>query len=282
MKAGVCHYSFRRAWKAEDWDCRRLIHEAEKMGAYSIDLQVNMLGNFETELPVIRKALQETGLTLAAIMIPKDLRFESDREIKQNLDKTKAWLHFALELGSPLARVFADYGRIGKDEESYQKKLVRAKEWLYEVVQTAAQLGIVIALENRGRFPWTSQYHSDLIRSFNSPFLKACVDIANYRACGEQPEVATASMAPLAAYVQFKDYTMLPDGSGSVYERMRACALGEGEVRLDVCVRALEEAGYDGIVTVEYEGSDPELEAVHRSMKYLFNLLNQAEGGKCK
>jgi sugar phosphate isomerase/epimerase len=79
--------------------------------------------------------------------------------------------------------------------------------------------------------------------------------------------------------VHFKDFLQEPVGhEGFAYEaldgrRYVGMAVGEGEVNLAECIAGLKDAGFNGWLSVEYEGEEDPLTAVPRSLanarKYL-------------
>jgi len=85
-------------------------------------------------------------------------------------------------------------------------------------------------------------------------------------------------VAEFAYMVHFKDFRYATnDQEGFAYgpegKRFVGTALGEGEVDLAACIQALSDAGFDGWLSLEYEGEEDSFEAVPRSLAYAKRIL---------
>jgi len=141
------------------------------------------------------------------------------------------------------------------------------------VVKEAEKNGLVLAIENHGGLPCTGEEQVDVIRAVNSPSLKATVDVGNYLEGNQEAEVGTRVAAPQAGYVHFKDLKKVPDAAARFGRKLEACALGEGGVDLRACLNALKKAGYDGVVALEYEGTEAETTGVPKSVAHMKKVM---------
>ena len=86
---------------------------------------------------------------------------------------------------------------------------------------------------------------------------------------------AVGRLASYARHVHAKDFApAVSDGfltRGG--RRIRGTVIGEGMIPIAPCLGALLHAGYDGYVTVEYEGSEDALAAIARGKANLEALL---------
>ncbi len=88
-------------------------------------------------------------------------------------------------------------------------------------------------------------------------------------------------VAKYAYMVHFKDFRYaLNDTEGFVYGpdnfRFVGTALGEGKVDLAACIAALKGVGFNGWLSLEYEGEEDPMTAVPRSLEYARALLGSA------
>ena len=67
MKTSVCHYSFHRTWKAEDWTCEKLVEEVKAVGASAVDFHVRFLGDPSDAAERVQAALTSGGLALSGL-----------------------------------------------------------------------------------------------------------------------------------------------------------------------------------------------------------------------
>ena len=64
MQTAICHYSFHRTWKEEQWDCVTLADAIKATGAAGIDFHAGLLGDHVKAGERISQALDRTGLSL--------------------------------------------------------------------------------------------------------------------------------------------------------------------------------------------------------------------------
>jgi sugar phosphate isomerase/epimerase len=110
------------------------------------------------------------------------------------------------------------------------------------------------------------------------------VDIGNFLSCGEDAGPAVEATANLAAHVHVKDMRKFDAGDvrGRKAERanynLESCAVGEGVVPLVRCFQAFKKAGYQGYLSLEYEGvNENEHEGVAQSLVAMRNALKQVK-----
>jgi sugar phosphate isomerase/epimerase len=145
--------------------------------------------------------------------------------------------------------------------------MARVREALGELVAVAAEKNVILALENHGGLPCTGEEQVAVIEAVNSPFLRATVDVGNYRGCPQEPVDGTAVASKHCAYVHLKDSLRLPDGG------FKSAVLGEGDVDIPGCMRILRDSGYDGFVALEYEAEEDEIPGVEKSVAYMKKII---------
>lgn len=100
----------------------------------------------------------------------------------------------------------------------------------------------------------------------SAPGLRATLDTGHAALAGERPHVAATRLGPLLAHVHLKDARVPPLAVRAIGRRARARLLsrprpvspGEGDLDVRALRRALTTIGFAGVVSVEYEGRDPE------------------------
>jgi len=94
------------------------------------------------------------------------------------------------------------------------------------------------------------------------------------------PVESTALVAPYAVHVHAKDFYLLrggdPQGKGWFGTRggnwLRGAVIGDGGARAGESLSVLRKAGYDGFVTVEFEGAEDNIEGIARGLEFLTNV----------
>jgi len=93
------------------------------------------------------------------------------------------------------------------------------------------------------------------------------MDIGNFLCADEPPSLAVGRLAPYAFHVHAKDFHLKPGvapdpGEGWFQSRggayLRGAIIGHGDVPVGPCLRILKKHGYEGAVSIEFEGlEDP-------------------------
>lgn len=275
MKPSICHYSFHRTWKEKKWDCVDLAKAVKALGVGAVDFHAGLTGSTDGAAQRIKTALQQTGLVLSGLSLSNNLNQEDPAELKAQIAKTVEWIRVAAEVKAPISRIFG--GSLLREQRAdprvKEKKLELIVNALGEIVKEAEKLGITLALENHGGLPCTGEEQVKVIKTVNSPRLRATVDVGNYLGCGQEGHAGTALAAPYAAYVHFKDFKKIPDASDPRGWTLEACAVGSGDVNLKKCMDAFKAAKYNGFVALEYEGVEGEEKGVPQSVKFMKDIF---------
>ena len=118
-----------------------------------------------------------------------------------------------------------------------------------------------------------------LVREGNQYLL---VDMGNFLCVDEDPAAAVGRTAPYAFHVHAKDFLRKaaeqPDPGEGFFltrggARLRGTVLGHGVVPVKSCLAALRAAGYDGTVSLEFEGAEEVDYALRAGLAYLRRLL---------
>lgn len=286
MKLAVSMWSYFHSWRGGHFDLGQFIREAKKAGADGVELLdffYNEPGKDRVEefspeylAPMraqIQEALEETGLPVPIFSVSNNfaktdsaLRDLALRKIQFGVDEAKRY-------GAEVVRVFA--GDVS-DEVKYRQ----AYDWiiggLTEASHYAHDNGVKLALENHGKLAGRGDDVCKIIEEVRdtagNDALGANPDTGNFMIVNQPSHEAIKIVAPLAYMVHFKDFLKEPAGhEGFAYEaldgtRYVGMAVGEGEVDLAACISALKEAGFDGWLSVEYEGEEDPMTAVPRSI----------------
>jgi sugar phosphate isomerase/epimerase len=275
MRKAICHYSFHRRWTSEKWTAERLAKEVKALGIEGVDFHAGMMAPSTTAAERIRAALAKTGLTLASLSMSNDFNQEKPEEFRAQVDGVKEWIRVAAELCAPVSRIFGGHLAAEKRSDPSAKAQARQRilDGLGAAVEEAEKHGLVLGIENHGGLPCTGEEQVEVIRLVNSSSLKATIDVGNYLDGNQEAPAGTRIAAPHAAYVHFKDFRKIPDASSPLGWKIDACGLGEGVVDHPACLDALRQAGYDGFIALEYEGSENETTAVPKSVAFMKKVM---------
>ena len=210
----------------------------------------------ELERAAVRRALQQTGLTVSNInantamalwpeWIPETL-FEPalsnhDAAVRaRRIEYTRAALDFAVDVGARCLSVTS--GRCEADVAPEDGKRYFA-EGLARVCELAAERGIKVGIEYEpGLLVETAAEVKSIIDAVGHPALGANLDIGHAICVGEQPAEAIATLSGRIWNVHLEDIR------GTKHFHL---VPGEGDVDFAAVFAALEAHGYDAFVTVE-------------------------------
>ncbi len=272
MKKAICHFSFHRRWDAEKWTPERLAQEVKNLGVEGVDFHVRYLGDASDAAGRIRDALSRHGRELSGLSMSNDFNKEDPREWREQIETVKKWLHVAADVKAPVCRIFGGWVPEERrhDESVRTQAQMRVLDALGKVVREAEALGVCLALENHGGLPCTGEEQVDMIRRIGSPCLKATIDVGNYLMGGQEGHVGTRIASACCAYVHFKK---IPDTNDWRGWRLEPCTVGEGDVDHRACLTELRNAGYQGYVALEYEGTQEEITGVPKSVEFMNRIL---------
>ena len=173
MKNSVCHYSFHRTWKKKHWTCEDLASAAKEIGFDAIDFHVGYLGQIDEAAGQIKKALAKTGLELSGLSLSNVFNLDDPQERRKQIQTVIDWMRVAVEVQSPVSRIFGGYIEDRTDNEALANAFSMIIDALGEVTEEAEKLGVILALENHGGLPCSGQEQVEMIETINSENLRA-------------------------------------------------------------------------------------------------------------
>ena len=143
-----------------------------------------------------------------------------------------------------------------------------------ELADYAAGYGITTLLENHGFFVNGSDRVIRLIHEVDRPNYGLLLDTGNFLCVDEDPLGAAARCAPLAKMVHLKDFYVRQaerlTGVGGLFRcdagswfstnsglyMLRGSILAQGDLDVWKTLKLIRDSGYDGYVSVEFEGME--------------------------
>ena len=284
MKISVSSYSFHQyigAGKLSQLDC---IAKAREMGFDAIEFTDLIAPDYEGQLALakeLRKEAEAQGLEINAYTLGANLFKGSDEANAKEVERLKGQLHVARELGAPVMRHDVCYGlsKTGKGR-SFDLMLPTIAENARKVTEYGAVLGVRTCSENHGFVAQDSDRVERLFNAVAHDNYGLLVDVGNFLCVDEDPILAVSRLAPYAIHVHVKDFRSGSDEDcnrrimtrGANY--IGGCVLGEGVVPVKQCLAILKRAGYDGYVSLEYEGVEDCMAGIPRGLANLKSFLS--------
>ena len=225
--------------------CPKLPHRERLQLAAEAGLDGVEIGQFETqaETEEVAAIAAEVGLEICSVMggthwqLPLSSTDEDVRE--KGVEGIKRALHVAKWAGTDVVLVVPG---VVNDNVSYAAAYELSRKSLYEILPTAEELGVIIALENVwNKFLLSPIEFRDYIDDFDHPLIKAYFDVGNILLYGF-PHQWIDILGERIVRVHVKDFSV---------ETRQFVALLTGSVDYPRVVNALRGMGYDSYLTAE-------------------------------
>jgi len=285
MKISVSSYSFQQyigQGKLTQLDC---VSKAKEMGFDAIefiDIAGTSLDEQKEYAKSIRAEADRVGIEINAYTIGaclyKDTEEENDAEVKRLCGQ----LEVAKILGASVMRHDVCY-TLGKkgNARSFDLMLPTIARNARRVTEYAESLGIITCTENHGVIAQDSDRVERLFNAVAHDNYGLLVDIGNFICADEDPALAVSRVAPYAVHVHVKDMLVRNEPTGSCVNPTRGgryfvgTVAGEGDIPVKRCLNILKRAGYDGFISLEYEGREDCLTAIHRGLENIKKILEE-------
>jgi sugar phosphate isomerase/epimerase len=264
VKIGVSTYSFQKLIDSGERDLPAVIRQARAMGFQGIEFYQGSFPKGEKDLVSYAARMKDVcaaeGLPVLAYAVSADfLKPKRGSGWQDEAQRLNEDLAVAASLGAPCMRHDATWG----SEKPFEEVLPVLAQGCRAVAEKAQGLGIRTTVENHGYFVQESRRCARLMETVHHPNFGALVDVGNFLCADEDPVEAVTRMAPFAAHCHVKDFHAKPakaadPGKGWFRSRdgafLRGAILGHGVVDIPGCLRAMRAGGYDGWVSIEFEG----------------------------
>jgi sugar phosphate isomerase/epimerase len=271
------HYFYDKTWKNIDF----IRFTGRNTRAEGIEL-LHRFWYPEAESPVaIEKALQQENLQIACVSASNNFAVPDAARRAEQLRQITESVDIAAMFGAKIVRVFSGNRQEGVD-------FAEARRWIVEGLKAATEYAesknVVLCLENHGLFAGKSEQVLGIIRDVGSDSLRSTFDMGNFLLVDEEPGDALETLLPVVAHVHGKDFIRVEEGfAGESYEalsgsRYAGKVLGEGGVDVRGLLERLQSGGYDGWVSVEFEGNEEQKEGSIRSVEYVKRVLESIGG----
>jgi sugar phosphate isomerase/epimerase len=282
MKIGVSSYCFQRLYKEGQFTLFDAIDYARKTGFDAIEFTAltppagRSLEDFAGETG---RAVQQAGLEVSCYAVGADFLAGSNGDIKQETERVKGCVDIAKIMGAPI---------LGHDAAWGLKDTTKARSWrdairlispaIREVTEYAAALGMRTMTENHGYFIQDSARMEELVLAVNHPNYGLLADMGNFMCADETSVNALAAVIPYAFHIHAKDFLWKSGAEGApdnswfptrAGNYLRGTILGHGVVSAGQCIQFIKKSGYEGTISLEFEGPEEPLEAVRRGYEYL-------------
>ncbi|MBR2867707.1 MAG: sugar phosphate isomerase/epimerase [Clostridia bacterium] len=285
MKIGVSSYSYQQLInekKESQLSIMKLAKEAGFDGIEFIDLSAPD-GMTEAEYAtLIREESEKLSLPVIAYTISANLL--GDRTLEEEVERVCKKVDIAEILGAKKLRHDAAWS-VPENIKSYagfDEILPVLTDGCSKITSYASEKGIETMIENHGFFCQDSDRVERIITGTANPNFGALIDIGNFCCADENSASAVGRLAPFAKHVHAKDFHIkdgngLNPGKGFFRSRggnyLRGSIIGHGDIPVFKCLSILKSSGYDGFVSVEFEGMENCLDGISVGFENLRKMI---------
>lgn len=284
MKLSVSAYSFSqyiRQGKMTQFDT---IAKAKELGFEAIEFtDIDGKEDYALQTENARKLRLEAdclGMEINAYTIGGCLFQETQEAMDAEVERLKRQIDIAKILGAPILRHDVTYylTKTGKGR-SFDLQLPILAENARKITEYAATQGIQTCTENHGYIAQDSDRLERLFNAVAHDNYGLLVDMGNFLCVDEDPIHAVSRVAPYAFHVHIKDMRIRNTSVGSMMmtrggNYLKGTVVGEGDVPVKQCLQILKRIGYEGYVSLEYEGAEDCIAGITRSLTNIRQMLS--------
>ncbi len=236
------------------WSVEHIAEAATRMGYDGVELRLldgEVIDPVADRLKVIKATAtcRDHGLEVCAFDTSCRFNHAEPAERTRQMAELRHWIRLAHDMQVPLLRVF---GGPGQPERVPAPTDDEVNEWvaasLCQVAPEAEQAFVTIALETHDAFS-SARRVAEVLRAVDSAYVAALWDSHHPYRVGETAQEVIEVLGKRIAHVHVKDaLRVTPDGSD-----WQLVLLGAGEVPVREQLKLLEQHGYSGYVSVEWE-----------------------------
>ena len=287
MKLGVSTYSYYNLVNEGKMTQFEVIKKAKEMGFDVLEFSGLSYPEGETIEAYALRVKEECSrvdIEMGNYTIGADLLNGSGGDLDKEIERLKGEVDIAKILGAPGMRHDATSGfKPGyPGAKSFDAALPTLIKGYRAVTEYACELGIKTMVENHGFFSQDSDRIEKLINGVNHKNFGVLLDIGNFLCADEEPVKAVGNLLPYVFHVHVKDFHIksgegLNPGEGWFCSRsgnfLRGAILGHGVVPVVQCINLIKKAGYQGTVSIEFEGLEDPLLGIRVGLDNLKRIL---------
>lgn len=287
MKISVSSYSYIRDISSGKLTQLTAIDKAKEMGFDAIEfIDIDGVGNLELQkenAAKLKERADSLGMVINAYTIGADLAKPTEAERVAEIERLKGQLDVAKIMGAEVLRHDVCYS-LGKTgfTRSFDLMLPYLSDSARKVTEYGASIGVKTCSENHGYIAQDSDRMERLFNAVNHDNYGLLVDMGNFTCVDEDHVLAVSRLAPYAIHAHAKDMKISKGAPYGCCQYMTrggnyfcGTAIGEGDVPVKQCLNVLKRAGYDGYLSIEFEGKGDCIDGIARGFENLKKMLGE-------
>lgn len=269
MKTCISTYSFYQLISRGKLTQLETLERAKELGFEAVEIAD--LYNGDTPALEYAKALRDEadrlGIKIVNFVFGADFltgKKENDYDIEKEMASIKTMIDVAEVLGVKTVRHDALWS-LGSCR-TFEDALPIVAARIREISLYAKEKGIRTTVENHGRICQDPERMLALVHAVDCDNFGILCDMGNFLCNDCDPARSVGMVAPYTFFAHAKDFYVKSgnalDEPGRGYGKTRSgnyikgAIIGHGTVPVTQCLRLLKQHGYDGYVTIEFEGTE--------------------------
>jgi L-ribulose-5-phosphate 3-epimerase len=235
----------------------------------------------------VEAASARTGVPVSGLCMAASFIGGSAGERTAQIEGVKRHVDLCVRLGAKFLRHdVVPWAYRLTDTAEFEREFPGIVAACREITEYAAAKGVVTSVEDHGFFMNGADRVLRLIHAVDHPNFRFTVDVGNFLCVDDNPDVATRRGLPFASFVHLKDFYVRQTEPGPGWLKthggqfIRGSIFGFGDLDTRGLLRSVVASGYDGFVSLEYEGGEPSLEACAIGLGNIRRMLGELRGSQ--
>ncbi|GGD97564.1 sugar phosphate isomerase/epimerase family protein [Paenibacillus nasutitermitis] len=270
MKIGISSYSLLPALKSGKMTILDVVQWVKDHGGEHLELVP--YGYSLVDHPELADALRERartlGIELSNYSMPANFVQDTPELFEAELNRVKLHVDLIHRLGMRHMRHDVTAFTLPPEKMTihyFEEHLPEITQGSQIIADYAAGFGITTTIENHGFSVQSSDRVQRVLRQVNRPNFSTTLDIGNFMCVDEPSLVGVRKNLPFASLIHIKDFYFRPyyedPGEGDWFTTsngnyLRGAIVGQGDIPIREVLRQIKQSGYDGNITIEFEGME--------------------------
>ncbi|GAA0316796.1 sugar phosphate isomerase/epimerase family protein [Oceanobacillus oncorhynchi subsp. oncorhynchi] len=268
MKLGMSSYSLANALHSGEMTILDVMQWTKDLGGEHIEIVpigYTLTNNPQLIEDIVNKA-KELDLAISNYAIGADFLSGDDEAFEQEVERVKKEVDIANQLGAKRMRHDVSFKPPHEAGiEQFDKDLPKIVKACQIIADYAKQYDIVTSIENHGFYLQASDRINLIIAKVNRSNFRHTLDTGNFVCVDEDPVSAIKKCLNNISMLHVKDFYVRPDSHANPGEGwfgsaagnyLRGAITGHGDLPLADILKIVKENGYQGFVSIEFEGME--------------------------
>jgi sugar phosphate isomerase/epimerase len=287
MKMGISSYSLYRAMQTKEMDILQVIEWIAEQGGMHIEIVPGLGFSFKENpelIDAVREKAADTGIEISNYAIGANFVSEKERDVENEIQRVMQEVETANRLGVKLMRHDVASRPVNERHiAQFETDLPVLVDACRRIADHATQYGITTSVENHGYYIQASDRVQRLIDQVDRDNFKTTLDVGNFMCVDENSVAAVKNNLSYASIIHLKDFYLRPSyrDPGQGWFRtaggnfLRGAIVGQGDIDMVEVIRVIKQSGYDGYISIEFEGMEPCTEGTKIGMENAIRIWNE-------